>query len=137
MKHKHAEMIKAKVDNMGLVSLVNNHEVNEWQECDFDALISHEDVEFFVCLPQHKEACLHWLNGGEVEYCQDYKSQWFVFNADRDRQWSEESLFMRNEEVRIRPRREKRWVAVGRDDICFCNKNSIPAPGYRIIEIEV
>lgn len=69
MKHKYAEMIKAKADNTELVWLGSGFRV-DWVEVGKDFPDFTEATEYFLCLPKHKDACLHWLNGGEVEfYC--------------------------------------------------------------------
>lgn len=82
MKHKHVEMIKAKTENMELVVFIK-----ELPWVDPDVVPSAQvltprwvclpndleiriksDGEYFLCLPQHKKECLHWLNGGRVSW---------------------------------------------------------------------
>ena len=56
--HKHIEMIAAKSANMDLVVCCKH--LNEgWGRGNLDDLITCYN-DFFLCLPQHKEACLHW-----------------------------------------------------------------------------
>ncbi|AUR81812.1 hypothetical protein NVP1013O_65 [Vibrio phage 1.013.O._10N.286.54.F9] len=125
MKHKYAEMIKAKADNMELVLFVKRGESSTWGE-----LNNHGDVTFlyefdyFLCLPQHKEACLHWLNGGEVQDL--FEGEWVYCaslaratesGGDNTLEFSEHHMFMNEEfQFRIAPKKEKRWIAVRRSD---------------------
>lgn len=113
MKHKHYDKIVAKAANTGLVVFCKQVTGSKWQEM---SQLRHPNFggthDYFLCLPQHKEACLHWLNGGDVEYAGDYKSQWFFYTTDEDREWSEESGFnSEGYEFRIKPKKEKRWIA--------------------------
>lgn len=117
--HKHAEMIKAKADNMELVVLLNKY--GKWQACHETSLPIYSDCEYFLCLPQHNEACLHWLNGGDVEekgigaddkYFEDpfegepCPFKWYKYHSFMDK----DSVF------RIKPKKEKRIVAVRKTD---------------------
>lgn len=55
--HKHAEMIKAKADNMELV-LFSEHVEGGWVVCGGN-LPSNESLNYFLCLPKHKShACI-------------------------------------------------------------------------------
>ena len=67
--HKHYEMIVAKAANMDL-TVFHKSITGEWL-IDTDSnkvmVFENDSTEYFLCLPQHKEACLHWLNGGEIE----------------------------------------------------------------------
>ncbi|QWX10260.1 hypothetical protein PP411_gp61 [Vibrio phage vB_VpP_BT-1011] len=107
--HKHAAIIKAKADNMDLVVFVKSG--SRWLECR--RFPEWRQSEYFLCLPQHKEACLHWLNGGatQVKYKGDCWQD--IFN-DPNRTWPGISHFMmrHNVDYRIKPRKEKRWVAI-------------------------
>lgn len=147
MKHRHAEMIKAKADNMELVTFVYHGPVIGWllnstnQYAIFD-----ESLECFLCLPKHKEVCLHWLDGGEIQY-KTIKYGWM--NVDECNQWSNNCVFMDlQNEFRIKPRTEKRWVAVNRADktevysaIIFKSKDDaedvFDGKYWQFIEIEV
>lgn len=116
MKHKHYDMIVAKAENMDLVVFCNGPHGSKWHVKDSNWPCFSDEFDYFLCLPQHKEACLHWLNGGEVEFAGDYKSQWFIYQADKDRAWSEESAFNSDDyEFRIKPKKEKRWVILQYD----------------------
>ena len=109
MKHKHYDMICAKAANMDLVVLLNIG--NEWVESLLDAMIANEDSSFFLCLPQHKDACLHWLNGGSI---QNKYAIWVgVEDCNGNFEWSDRIVFMLDTvELRIKPSKEKRWIAI-------------------------
>lgn len=138
MKHKHYEMIVAKAANMDLVVFVENINTEKWWECGLDLPFNNQQ-NFFLCLPRHKGACLHWLNGGKVEYFIRSKNKWGVVESIEDAiesecerleclpqgeemkhfnptEWSKESIFMRDDfKLRIKPKKEKRWIAVNSD----------------------
>ena len=141
MKHKHYEMIVAKAANMDLVRFYKCKLSNSWKEieCEF-RFIWKPDTEFFLCLPEHKEACLHWLNGGAIQ--DNFEDEWTSIkphNGSPD--WNDpDNLFMNEEyKLRIKTYKEKRWIAidVSRGDVAMCTESSVPALGYQIIEIEV
>lgn len=112
-KHVHAEMIKAKADNMGLVVFRKNYD-NSWGEIQCHDCCFMQDFEYFLCLPQHKEACLHWLNGGEIEFTSDFSDGWTEYEPIRS--WGAGSVFMQSEyKFRIKPRKEKLYIAVKTD----------------------
>lgn len=110
--HKYADMICAKANNMGLVTFINTNDGWGWRGLTHGSLPSFiEDNEYFLCLPQHKDACLHWLNGGTSQYLSNAMSSWINFGDSKD--WIFTHLLMTNEcEIRIKPQKEKRWIAV-------------------------
>lgn len=142
-KHKHAEMIKAKADNMDLVVLRKNYD-NSWGEINCHDCCFMPDFDYFLCLPQHKEACLHWLNGGDVQARRD--SPWANLLLQNPIYLDEFTPFMDDCcEIRIKPRKEKRWICINdnleiEDGTLYesysdADENS---PGYKqIVEIEV
>lgn len=165
MKHKHYEMIVAKAANMELVVLYKDNE--GWFPCAESAKPYFPDFEcaddYFICLPQHKEACLHWLNGGDVQLDHfdepmpnsGVKSNCHSIDFDEDVSslpWKLNHPFMDEaQEIRIKPKKEKRWIAVdpstsqctrhySTKESCFnsefagCEGN---ASGWQFIEIEV
>lgn len=111
MKHKHYEMIVAKAANMDLALFIKVRE--QWQAigCHDNQIIniaSHYD--YFLCLPQHKDACLHWLNGGSAQV-REFVTSVFV-DVAWNREWSIDCGFMvENWVLRIKPKKEKRWIA--------------------------
>ena len=124
MKHKNYEMIKAVAYNTELVIFFNDTEDNEWRPCSFEMLFSPDvDTEYFLCLPQHKEACLHWLNGGEVEF--EYDSKWHSCSY-WSREWYETSGFTcEDNKLRIKPKKEKRWIGVYNHNVTSQHFDSI------------
>lgn len=117
MKHKHADMIKAKADNIDLVAFVKR-EGKEWMKivcvCSNANEIPafYESYEYFICHPKHTDVCLHWLNGGEVS-SDCHPHNWGELTPT----WSEEHPFMDDSrEFRIKPRKEKRWIGIYRGE---------------------
>ena len=110
-KHKHAEMIKAKADNMDLVVFYRLEGEYWWQKESDDAALPYEtDIDYFLCLPKHEEACLHWLNTGEIQglVCGKWTD---LHQEDMDMSLSL-SFRCKFNKYRIKPRKEKRWIAV-------------------------
>ncbi|CAH9014147.1 hypothetical protein VPH5P1C_0164 [Vibrio phage 5P1c] len=110
-------MIVAKAANMDLVVFEKQntatHDKEIFKELIPDgnrAIWFHESFDYFLCLPQHKETCLHWLNGGESQYLSNGMEKWINFGNSTG--WSDTHLFMTTEyEFRIKPKKEKRWIA--------------------------
>lgn len=149
-KHRHAEMIKAKADNMELVVLLNKY--GKWQACHETSLPIYSDCEYFLCLPQHNEngQCLHWLNGGYVivrDYPEDERER--VLPVSGRPNWHDASVFMcERAGIRIKPKKEKRWIGVhksGATTDTFLIKKEVEhapfveqSPGnWQFIEIEI
>ena len=120
MKHANAEMIKAVLDNTELVIFCEvvdheNEDGNYWAVSNLSSLVSCFN-KFFVCLPQHKEACLHWLNGGDVQV-RDFVTSPFLDITDWGKEWLPNGCGFMVESwvIRIKPKKEKRWIAVNSD----------------------
>ncbi len=112
MKHKHYDKIVARAANMGLVVFIKCP--HEWKQqiTNSDQLNFSCGNDYFLCLPQHKEACLHWLNGGtsQVEYTKASYPYWCNIEAD-EANWSSGHIFMDESlNIRIKPRKEKKWI---------------------------
>ena len=122
MKHKHYDMIVAKAANMDLVVFVKTCDNGAWYEKgDNSACQWWEDSDYFLCLPQHKESCLHWLNGGksQVEYTKASYPYWCDIDSD-EHKWSDGHIFMDELlNIRIKPKKEKRWIAYHNDGFMF------------------
>lgn len=142
---KHAVMIKAKADNMDLVVLRKTPTSEYWEICRSDWMPTDLQDEFFLCLPQHKEACLHWLNGGDVEFRRNGE-EW-QDECEKYHGWAKYCGMMNCDvEFRIKPRKEKRWIGVNsktgvtthlkesREDL---EKRIDGYSNYQAIEIEV
>jgi hypothetical protein len=144
MKHKHYEMIVAKAANTSLIVFCKQATGSKWQEM---SQLSHPNFggthDYFLCLPQHKEACLYWLNGGAIESLhKDYEPMKLAECGSIE--WGVKSTFMKDSiEIRIKPRKEKRWIIIRNGHpvrACFDSndeavENSIKED--QIIEIEV
>lgn len=121
MKHKHAEMIKAKADNMELVVCINNY--GQWEFGDMNNLVDLDAFPAFLCLPQHKEACLHWLNGGDLQVKRQDSDEFLDWDRP-SREWKiSVSLMHGVSEFRIKPRKEKRWIGY-----CANRNQTFPHP---------
>ena len=110
MKHKHYEMIVAKAANMDLVTFYKEGDGCDWRaRLSQDSTHFNDDFDFFLCLPQHKEACLHWLNDGDVQQSPLDVEQWVT--SGNNRSWMVRHSFMQDKlKFRIKPRKEKRWI---------------------------
>jgi hypothetical protein len=151
-KHRHAEMIKAKADNMDLVVFTKDciDTENPWFAIEANHLpCFDEHAEYFMSLPQTAKECLHWLNGGDAQYkCAD-GDWWLIDSASREDNlaWSDRHIFMHNDvEIRIKPKKEKRWIIVdGKHEVCLPKvfrrrEETIYYYGsclYQVIEIEI
>ncbi len=120
MKHKHYEMIVAKAANMELVVFVKSKATNRWEALESSCIPSfYEESEYFLCLPQHKEAVLNALNGGESQLTFD-GANWDKCNLNQPVKWSEGWWYMKGEsQSRIKPKKEKVWVAYHKDGFMF------------------
>lgn len=112
--HVHKEMIKAKADNMTLAVFFKSNEYSEWRKIieSNELPAFYEHYEYFLCHPKHEGVCLHWLNEVDVqngvlgEFI-DFESKICYGN------WRSNCEFMNcNVNFRIKPRKEKRWIAV-------------------------
>lgn len=115
MKHKHYDMICAKAANMDLVVFVKNESTGEWWWLSGD-LPFNKHQDFFLCLPQHKDAVLAGLNGSNLEYLDedDLEEGGDGWHSAFVNEWSETHWYMRepNIQIRIKPRKEKRYVVI-------------------------
>jgi len=115
MKHKKYEMIVAKASNMDLVVFVKGKATDTWVlRGEQSTTTFFYDVEYFLCLPQHKDACLHWLNGGEVQDL--FEDNWS--DCGGTNLWEVDHMFMNDEAIyRIKPKKEKRWIGVFKENL--------------------
>lgn len=161
-RHKHADKIIAKAENMDLVVIANHGDKSNpnWvvtsDKGSVNFPIWQKGCDYFLCLEKHKEACLHWLNGGEIEERGFYNDngnfgEITIFGASN---WGPNHVFMSDKsEFRIKPRKEKRWIAISNatgvpvnmafksalDAVDFINL-TIPmcsASDFQFIEIEI
>ena len=122
MKHKHHAMIVAKAENMELV-VFERSKLKGWVLLERHLIPDSDACDYFLCLPQHKEACLHWLNGGDVQV-QDFPTSDFNDYLDEKYEWSLETWWMSEQcNVRIKPKKEKRWIGY-----CANTNQTFPHP---------
>ena len=139
MKHANSEMIKAVLDNTELTILCEvvdhgNEDGNYWTVSNLSSLVSCFN-KFFVCLPQHKEAVLYSLNGGVALYESPREEG---EHALGQAEWRKDDWYMQYDcESRIKPKKEKRWIAVNGESVCFVNHEIMYPDDYQLIEIEV
>ncbi|AUR83554.1 hypothetical protein NVP1036O_56 [Vibrio phage 1.036.O._10N.286.45.C3] len=113
MKHKNAEMIIAAANNTEMVVFVKvidqeDESGNYWAVSSLSTLVTACN-EFFLCLPQHKDACLHWLNGGDVEFCDI--DTWYSCDGWSKVWFGDTCGFMQEGNViRARRKKEKRFI---------------------------
>lgn len=115
MRHPYYDMIVAKAANMDLV-VFRKHDNGEWMPLHGqDEVKIKRSGEYFLCHPKHKDECLHWLNGGEVE-TDIAKVDWLSIDNYEEsslKQWTPTQGFMEESlEFRIKPRKEKLYIAV-------------------------
>ena len=126
MKHKHYEMIVAFAGNTEFSVFCKGELGKEWIElsgCGMPCFVPESD--YFLCLPQHKEACLHWLNGGDVQV-QDFPTNDFNDYSDEKYEWSLETWWMSEQcNVRIKPKKEKRWIGIYNHNVTSQHFDSI------------
>tara|TARA_Y100000588_G_scaffold31471_1_gene30793 strand:- start:13534 stop:14004 length:471 start_codon:yes stop_codon:yes gene_type:complete len=127
MKHKQYEMIVAKASNMDLVVFVKGKATDTWVlRGEQSTTTFFYDVEYFLCLPQHKEAVLHALNGGQSQATNEIGEGKYqdVYVGKPDIYWTSGGWYMSDVcESRIKPKKEKRWIVLQYDqdlkDWCF------------------
>lgn len=113
--HPHKEMIIAKASNMDLVVFCNGPFGSKWHVVDHEWPSFTKDFDCFLCLPKHKDACLHWLNGGDVISANmDHRDGPINPYAGK---WSPDCYFMsEHHQLRIKPKKVKRWIGVRAKD---------------------
>ena len=110
--HKHRDMMKAYAGDSSLCVLIYNEDDDKWIHTNPRAFFDYPYFEFFICLPKHKEACLHWLNGGLIECNSKLTEGWEVCFDYNKYFWKPNCGMMREDaNYRIKPKNVKRWVA--------------------------
>lgn len=105
MRHKLYDMIVAKAANMDLVVFIKSK--GGWGlACSHPNF--HPNNNYFLCLPQHKEAVLGSLNGGVALYeSPREKGEHALGRAE----WKKDDWYMQDDcKSRIKPKKEKRWI---------------------------
>lgn len=105
-------MIVAKAANMDLVVFANSGD-GDWFEMDQSEVPTIADFDFFLCIPKHKEICLKWLNGSDVQCKLENESKWIKVAPYLEMpKWRKEGFFNSPYDYvyRIKPKKEKRWI---------------------------
>ena len=144
-------MVMAKANNESLIVFIKiecpEDSGDFWRESKFSELVSVSN-DFFLCLPQHKEACLHWLNGGEVQYRIELYDWTDGSKNVSNSAWSIDNMFMLEQvELRIKPKKVKKYIGIyegykttrvfdSEDDVDTFMM-LIGVESYKVFEIEV
>ena len=108
--HKHAEMMIHLIANPCLIKIAKLDGDWSLDEKNINNIYFDINVEYFLCHPKHKEECLHWLNGGDVEfYCNETNQ--YLTRLQTFKHWQIESVFM-NPDIEIRIKQEPEYVKV-------------------------
>lgn len=143
MKHEQYAMILEKASNVDLVVFVkNDHNDGEWEVCDFESMIAHPELSFYLCLPKHNEngQMLHWLNGGhETLECNSPFTDGFE-RCYTIGSWKAGGGYMRSDvEYKIKPKKEKRWIAYSTNQKrlgCLTFDSEVEARNHYIHEVD-
>ena len=129
MKNKHYDKIVAKAANMDLVVFFNpsfGSGAGKWEEATttlFPAF--HPDTEYFLCLPQHKEAVLRGLNGEIVESTNENREDWSESSVEL---WDKGWWYMSDNCVsRTKPKKEQRCIAFLMENIIAVEHDVVDA----------
>ncbi len=122
MKHAYAELFTAKLNDTSLVLFEKHEEWKEWREVGKSdkIFVVCGNFDYFLCLPQHKEVCLHWLNGGKlmIDNGKGLGEGRYTMDIRRNNPLAD---FIGHPEYtfRIKPMIEKVWVAYHKDGFMF------------------
>lgn len=97
--HPNHKMIVTKSENTDIVIFGHRRGIgfDYWCEHTLVDLVNRTDMKFFLCHPKHKDACDHWLNGGQAEA----KSKEGWKNARTSKEWDCRTVYM-NPDIEIR-----------------------------------
>ena len=148
MKHKHYDMIVAKANNMDLVTLSKHQATGFWATQNDQGTTDFGDyIEYYLCPPEYTDVCLHWLNGGAVQWAFVGEEGWISYSNTRKVVWASTSVFMGDDiEFRIKPKKVKRFIVVDNGKIStylykhiadIKNSYGLRCDSLQIIEIEV
>ncbi|MCY9864966.1 hypothetical protein OTK49_20840 [Vibrio coralliirubri] len=100
--HSNRDMIVAKADNKELVVFAwsysscgtNNLDGKKWYAIHESYFPTDErDGEYFACLPEYQDQCLHWLNGGVVD-CRKGVGEQIKLKQPSETLWTNQNVFM-------------------------------------------
>lgn len=148
--HCHAEMVIHKAENMSLIFFIklgDQWEITGNHDNAVINLASH--YEYFLCQPEYVNECLHWLNGGDVEFRVVGNDQWSDYPSFKEREWEHYMTFMR-EGLEFRIKKESEYINVisvfdlKRDEQYYCNSTGksydpigqYPSEQYLVAQLE-
>jgi len=125
MKRKHSEMIKLWADNDELSVFVKNGGWSSVSAPSWD-----DGLEYFVCLPKHKEAVFELLIGGKAEVLIESKSKpepyWSNCGLPTSKEWENNWWYMSNDvESRVKPKKQTRYAYAYSDGLVTFHYESI------------
>lgn len=144
--HKHAEMMIHKAVNPNLVAFVHGND-GEWTRST-RAIPWWGNVDYFLCQPDHEYECLHWLNGGDVEFrIVVGNERWNDYPIGKE--WEENIAFMR-EGLEFLIKQESEFVNVesvfdlNKEEQYYCNSTGksydpigqYPSEQYLVAQLE-
>lgn len=141
-KHKHYDMIVAKAENMELACLTRHTTHDLWREQagQYSHVFFGEMADYFLCLPEHTEACLNWLNGFGVRTV----NNGIVITKKLKQKtpiWTPSTIFMRPDaSFEVLKGKRKKWIVYRTDGAVvgpFDNKETADKCSGQVIEIEV
>lgn len=141
--HKHADMIKAMADNMELIVFYRDPSNGKWKKMknNYNSIPEISgDIDYFLCLPKHADAYLHWQNGGDILVSDHTKKQVEIQNIGEVTKWGLDSVFMLDKyTIEIIPRKEKRLIAYdAKTGTCYTvEPGMVPGEEFQVIEVEV
>lgn len=109
--HRHADIMKAYADDLGLILFSNGPFGKKWHVVNRKWPSFNEGFKYFLCLPKHKEVCLHWLSGGDIQYRRGSSQEWDSYGPIKT--WTAGSVFMQDHvEIRIKRSKETRYAVI-------------------------
>jgi hypothetical protein len=113
-KRKHSKMIKAWADNNELVAYSRKNG-GQWHACGYRPYW-FEDRDYFLSQQKHKNECLHWLNGGEIQWS-DHFHGWsdkdnYADDLESQKFFPGNAFMLDDNKFRIKPKKETRYVVV-------------------------
>lgn len=110
-KHRHYDMIVAQAANTDLVKMYKNSETNEWSRCVNQGTLFNAECDYFLCLPRHEKACLHFLNRGSVVITDEAGGS-LTLRLFCEPEWHEGCLWIHSSLTIVpKPKKVKRWIA--------------------------
>jgi hypothetical protein len=144
-KRKHSKMIKAWADNDELVACSRKNG-GPWHNCGVRPSW-FEDRDYFLCLPKHNKngQCLHWLNGGKIQWSDDIHG-WsdkdnYVDDLKSQEFFSGNAFMLDDNKFRIKPKKETRYVVIHKgklvSELFKSDANIMASQGAECYELQI